>query len=56
VATVPVNHAIIAVPFATDRLVELTQGLLNAGFTTEEIHKIMGDNSVKFLQRALPKE
>lgn len=42
-------------PFATDGLAEITQALLEAKFTRDEIAAIMGGNVFRLLQTSLPK-
>ena len=44
----------VKVPFATDKLVELTQALVDENFTKSEIEKIMGQNLVRLLLDSLP--
>lgn len=44
----------VKVPFATDDLVYLTQGLIDEKFTDEEIRKIMGGNNIRLLLKGLP--
>jgi len=44
----------VKVPFATDDLVYLTQGLIDENFTDEEIRKIMGGNVIRLLLKGLP--
>ena len=41
-------------PFNTTGVVEITGALLDAGFSEEDIRKIMGENAVKFLEANLP--
>lgn len=41
-------------PFDTTGLVEITDAMLEAGFSEAEIHMIMGENAVKFLLANLP--
>lgn len=42
------------VPFDTSELAALTQGLTDAGFSAEEIRRIMGGNAIEFLLANLP--
>jgi membrane dipeptidase len=44
----------VTTPFDTTGLVEITDAMLQAGFSEQEIHLIMGENVVKFLQTNLP--
>lgn len=44
----------VQVPFDTSELAALTQGLNDAGFSPEEIGKIMGGNVIEFLLENLP--
>ena len=44
----------VIVPFDTSELAVLTQTMLDAGFTIEEIRKVMGDNVRRFLLENLP--
>lgn len=46
----------IEAPFDTSELAALTQALLDAGFTPEEITAIMGGNAVRFFRENLPGE
>lgn len=41
-------------PFDVSRLVELTQALIDEGFNDDDIHKIMGQNTLSLLRRSLP--
>ena len=41
-------------PFDTTGLVEITEAMLEAGFSEQEIRMIMGENVVKFLRENLP--
>lgn len=43
-----------ATPFATDGLAEITQALLNLGFTPAEIAQVMGGNVMRLLIQGLP--
>ena len=43
------------VPFDTSGLALITEGLLQADFTAEEIGKIMGGNTIRVLLKSLPK-
>lgn len=40
--------------FDTSELAVLTQTMLGSGFTPEEIRKVMGENTVRFLEAQLP--
>lgn len=44
----------VAVPFDAARLAELTDGLLGAGFSEDEIASIMGENVLRYLDQVLP--
>ena len=44
----------VCVPFDTRRMILLTQRLLEAGFSEEEISRIMGGNFIHFLSVCLP--
>jgi membrane dipeptidase len=44
----------VTVPFHTAELVQVTQALLDAGFTDEHIRKIMGGNVLAFMLANLP--
>ena len=41
-------------PFDTTGLVEITEAMLNAGYSESEIRMIMGENVVEFLKNNLP--
>ena len=41
--------------FDASEIVVLTDALLKAGFTREEVAKIMGGNQIRFLMENLPK-
>lgn len=43
-------------PFDTSELAVITDGLLKAGFTGEEIRKIMGGNAIELMMKVLPRE
>ncbi len=43
-------------PFDTTGLVEITDAMLNAGYSESEIRLIMGENAVKFLLENLPEK
>ena len=43
-------------PFDTTGLVEITDAMLGAGYSEQEIRAIMGENVVKFLQANLPEK
>jgi membrane dipeptidase len=43
------------VPFDCSQMVQLTQALMDEGFTEVDIHKIMGANTIEFLRNNLPK-
>jgi microsomal dipeptidase-like Zn-dependent dipeptidase len=45
----------VAVPFDTSRMAELTEALLLAGMSEEEIAKVMGGNAVRVLSAGLPR-
>lgn len=45
----------VAVPFDASNLVQLTNELLRRGFETDQIRRIMGENALGFLERALPR-
>jgi membrane dipeptidase len=42
------------VSFDISELIELTQALMNVGLSNEQIHQVMGDNMLHFLQAHLP--
>jgi microsomal dipeptidase-like Zn-dependent dipeptidase len=44
----------VSVPFDAAGLVELTDALLAAGFSDEDVAKVMGGNAVRLLSTALP--
>jgi membrane dipeptidase len=44
----------VTVPLDASRYVELTSALLDAGIDQSTVSKVMGDNAIGFLQRALP--
>jgi microsomal dipeptidase-like Zn-dependent dipeptidase len=44
----------VAVPFDASGMVVLTEAMLNAGFSAEEIGKAMGGNQMRFLLENLP--
>jgi microsomal dipeptidase-like Zn-dependent dipeptidase len=44
----------VSVPFDAAGLVELTDALLAAGFSDEDVTKVMGGNAVRLLSTALP--
>jgi membrane dipeptidase len=46
----------ITAPFDTTGLVEITDAMLEAGYSEQEIRRIMGENVVKFLQANLPEK
>jgi microsomal dipeptidase-like Zn-dependent dipeptidase len=46
----------IRAPIEASGMAQITQALLAAGFTPEEIYKIMGGNVLRVLSRALPQE
>jgi membrane dipeptidase len=41
-------------PFDTTGVIEVTAAMLDAGYSEEDIRKIMGENTMKFLQENLP--
>jgi microsomal dipeptidase-like Zn-dependent dipeptidase len=43
-------------PFDTTGLVEITEAMLNAGYSESEIRLIMGENAVRFLGENLPEK
>ncbi|MCU0646619.1 MAG: dipeptidase [Gemmatimonadaceae bacterium] len=44
----------VTTPFDTSQLVQITQGLLDAGLSAAEIRAIMGENVVRVLRETLP--
>jgi microsomal dipeptidase-like Zn-dependent dipeptidase len=44
----------VAIPFDASGLDQITQALVDAGFSAEDIRRIMGGNVVRFLQENLP--
>ncbi len=44
----------VTVPFDASELVQVTQALMDAGFTDEQIRKVMGGNVLKFMLANLP--
>src|SRR5208282_4329923 len=44
----------VTAPFDTTGLVEITDAMLDAGYSEQEIRMIMGENVMKFLQANLP--
>ena len=44
----------VSVPFDAAGLVELTDALLAAGFSDEDVAKVMGGNAVRLFSTALP--
>ena len=46
----------ITAPFDTTGLVEITDAMLEAGYSEQEIRSIMGENVLKFLQDNLPEK
>jgi microsomal dipeptidase-like Zn-dependent dipeptidase len=46
----------VTTPFDTTGVVEITAAMLDAGYSEDEIRKIMGENVVKFLQQNLPEK
>jgi membrane dipeptidase len=44
----------VTVAFDASQLAELTQGLLDEGFSEPEIRAVMGENAIRFLLQALP--
>jgi len=45
---------VITAPFDTSGIALITQGLIDAGFTPDEIRMIMGENVINFLEKNLP--
>ncbi|MGA3197215.1 MAG: dipeptidase [Terriglobales bacterium] len=43
-------------PFDTTGLVEITEAMLNAGYSEPDIRLIMGENAIKFLRENLPEK
>ena len=43
-----------AVQFDSSELAALTQAMLDEGFTTNEIRKVMGENAIGFFLEQLP--
>ncbi len=41
-------------PFDTTGVIEITAAMMDAGYSEEEIRKIMGENAMKFLRENLP--
>jgi membrane dipeptidase len=46
----------VTTPFDTTGLVEITDAMLESGYSEQEIHMIMGENVVRFLQANLPEK
>ncbi len=46
----------VTTPFDTTGLVEITDAMLQAGYSEQDIHQIMGENVMKFLQANLPEK
>ncbi len=46
----------VTAPFDTTGLVEITEAMLQAGYSEQDIRMIMGENVVKFLQANLPEK
>jgi microsomal dipeptidase-like Zn-dependent dipeptidase len=44
----------VSVPFDTSGVAEITEAMLDAGYSEAEIRMIMGENVVKFLSENLP--
>jgi microsomal dipeptidase-like Zn-dependent dipeptidase len=44
----------ITAPFDTTGLVKITEAMLEAGYSEQEIRMIMGENVIRFLQQNLP--
>jgi microsomal dipeptidase-like Zn-dependent dipeptidase len=44
----------VTTPFDTTGLVQITDAMLEAGYSEQEIRMIMGENVIKFLQANLP--
>lgn len=45
----------VTTPFDTSELSQLTQALIEVGLSETQIRKVMGENSLRFLQNQLPK-
>lgn len=45
----------VTTPFDTSGLVQITDALLKAGFTEDQIRLIMGGNVVRVLRQTLPR-
>jgi membrane dipeptidase len=48
--------AAITAPFDTTGIVKITEAMLDAGFSEQEIRMIMGENAMKFLKENLPEK
>ena len=46
----------VTTPFDTSGLVEITDAMLQAGYSEQDIHQIMGDNVMRFLEANLPEK
>ena len=44
----------VSTPFDTSQLVQITNGLLQAGLTPDEVHLVMGGNMRRVLLQHLP--
>jgi microsomal dipeptidase-like Zn-dependent dipeptidase len=44
----------IAAPFDTTGLIQITDAMLENGYSEEEIRSIMGENAIRLLQTNLP--
>ena len=46
---------VTATPFDVTGLPQITEGLLDAGFSEDDIARIMGENTIEYFRRVLPK-
>ena len=44
----------VSTPFDSERISSLTAGLIKAGFSDDEIAKIMGKNALNLFKKVLP--
>ena len=44
----------VTTPFDASGIAQITQALISAGLSEAQIRKVMGENSVRFLQQQLP--